>query len=262
MNYIKYLLILFLSNLSAQNIEVDFISVENTSNVISSTKTNYKLILKDSTSCYFNTLKDESQFIYGNNAFDKKQVKDITQIKLSDNHFGIIKDDFFYKNFVKDTLIYNEIISNEKIYVGEKNSLFSWEIIPSSDTLVSGFRCQKAITKFRGRTYEATFSSEIAPYGGPWKFDGLPGLIISVKSLDDYFIIFPVKIVINDKEPSICENIYKEKKIISWNEYKKIFRENMERKLKKLKSLSEDGEGGNIRITDKIEDLEIPEMKF
>ena len=32
--------------------------------------------------------------------------------------------------------------------------------------------------------------------------------------------------------------------------------------LKKLKSMSEDGEGGSIKITDKIEDLELPEMKF
>ncbi|OOV29419.1 hypothetical protein BXU11_05890 [Flavobacterium sp. LM5] len=263
MNYLKYLILFFLlENMNAQKVEIDFVSIINTNNVISSSKTDYKLILNDSTSYYFNTLKDESQYRYVKNAFEKKQVDDVTEIKLSDNHIATIKDDFFYKNFIKDTLIYNEIISTKKVFVGEKSNLFEWQIKPISDTLVFGFKCQKATTKFRGRTYEATFSSEIAPNGGPWKFDGLPGIIISIKSLDNYFAIYPVKIVLNKKQSKLYENIYKDKKVISWNEYRKMFRENMERRLKILRSKSETGEGGSIKITDKIEDLEIPEMKF
>jgi GLPGLI family protein len=125
-----------------------------------------------------------------------------------------------------------------------------------------GFKCQKAITKFRGRTYEATFSNEIASYGGPWKFDGLPGMIISVKSIDNYFVIEPKKIIKNSKSINQIYNIYENENIISWNLFKKTYENKLMEQLKKLKSMSENGEGGSIKITDKIEDLELPEMKF
>lgn len=45
---------------------------------------------------------------------------------------------------------------------------------------ISGFKCQKATAKFRGRNYEAWFTSEIPLSFGPWKFRGLPGLILEV----------------------------------------------------------------------------------
>lgn len=263
MNIIKYFALLsFINNGFSQNVIVEYTSKINANNAISSSETSYQLILNDSVSSYSNTTKDESQFIHSENAFDKKQIDDVVQVKLSDNHYVYIKDDYFYKNYTQDSLIYNETISTKKMVVGEKINLLDWEISPKSDTLILGYKCQKAVTKFRGRNYEAYFSNELAPYGGPWKFDGLPGLILSVKSLDNYFIIEPQKIVQNSKTAPEVKNIYNKDSILSWNEYKKLFKQNMERLLKKLKSLSEDGEGGSIKITDRIEDMEISEMKF
>lgn len=42
------------------------------------------------------------------------------------------------------------------------------------------YTCVKATAKFRGRTYEAWFASDIPIFNGPWKFGGLPGLILSL----------------------------------------------------------------------------------
>lgn len=246
----------------SQNTIVDFISIVNTNDAVIKTKIDYKLIMNDSTSCYYNITKDESQFKEGKHVYDKKKKNDVIEIKLTDNHTDYLKDDFYFKNFIKDSLTYNELIATKKVVIGEKNSIFEWTIKPNSDTLVMGFKCQKAISKFRGRTYEAIFSSEIAPHGGPWKFDGLPGFIVSVKSLDNYFIIVPTKIIVNTASQNICDNIYINQKIISWSNFRQLFKENLERILKKLKSMSEDGEGASIKITDKIEDLEIGELKF
>lgn len=259
---ILYLLLLINLNIFSQNIEIEYNVTENTNDPILATSTTYNLILNEQKSIYFNRNDSIKQFKYEKLAFDVKKIGELTRINLSDNHFAFVKEDYFLKDYTKDTLIFNEIIINKKFIVGEKINLFNWEIIPKSDTIILGFKCQKAITEFRGRSYVAIFSNEIAPYGGPWKFDGLPGMIISVKSVDNYFIIEPKKIIKNSKSINQISNIYENENIISWNLFKKTYENKLMEQLKKLKSMSEDGEGGSIKISDKIEDLELPEMKF
>ena len=257
-------LLIFNINFS-QNIIIDYNATINTNDAVLATSINYKLIINNNskTSAYFNDSNDSiNQFKYSQFIDEKVNKNGITRVKLSDNHYSYIRNDYFFNDYVKDTLIYNEIISTKKVLVGEKTNIFNWEIQPKSDTLIMNFKCQKATTKFRGRVYEAFFTNQIATYGGPWKFDGLPGLILSIRSLDNYFVISPVKILLNSKEKINIENVYNDKSIVSWSEFKKLFKENMERRLKVLKANSEIGEGGGIKITDKIEDLEIPEMKL
>lgn len=73
-------------------------------------------------------------------------------------------------------MLYEEEIPNLK-----------WEI--KNDTLtVLSYTCQKAITTFRGRVYEAWFSADIPINNGPWKFGGLPGLILKINDMKQDFI--------------------------------------------------------------------------
>ena len=46
--------------------------------------------------------------------------------------------------------------------------------------IVCGYKCQKATTHWRGRDYEAWFTQQIPLKSGPWKFGGLPGLIMKI----------------------------------------------------------------------------------
>ena len=55
----------------------------------------------------------------------------------------------------------------------------NWEIMDDTTT-IAGYFCQKAVCDYRGRSYEAWFASEIPISEGPWKFYGLPGLIIKL----------------------------------------------------------------------------------
>ena len=87
-----------------------------------------------------------------------------------------------------------------QIYV-QDNVLTDWAVMPSADfnqyrytepwpsmqwTLESkkqticGYQCQKATCHWRGRDYEAWFTSAIPMKSGPWKFGGLPGLIMKI----------------------------------------------------------------------------------
>ncbi|MGC4038512.1 MAG: GLPGLI family protein [Chitinophagaceae bacterium] len=52
-----------------------------------------------------------------------------------------------------------------------------WKIMPDTAT-ISGFRCQMATTHFKGRDYTALFCPDLPMPVGPWKLNGLPGVII------------------------------------------------------------------------------------
>jgi GLPGLI family protein len=62
-----------------------------------------------------------------------------------------------------------------------------WQLF--DDTLtVGGYLCQKAECRFRGRSYTAWFTPDIPINNGPWKFGGLPGLILKVYDSERKFV--------------------------------------------------------------------------
>jgi len=65
--------------------------------------------------------------------------------------------------------------------------LFSWEILPETRE-VQGFSAQKATTTYAGRDYVAWFTSEIPIPDGPYKFNGLPGLILEVADTQQHYV--------------------------------------------------------------------------
>lgn len=86
----------------------------------------------------------------------------------------------YYKNFIKNELIIREIVWQQP-YLTTEPSLpkITWQI-SEEQKMLGKFLCQKAETKFRGRNYSAWFTTEIPVSDGPWKFYGLPGLILEV----------------------------------------------------------------------------------
>ena len=56
----------------------------------------------------------------------------------------------------------------------------SWRLIPETDS-ICGYPCQKAVCEFSGRKYTAWFTFEIPVDGGPYRFRGLPGLILKIE---------------------------------------------------------------------------------
>ena len=63
----------------------------------------------------------------------------------------------------------------------------NWKISRDTTT-ISGLLFQKATTDFRGRDYEAWFSRSIPTPIGPWKFYGLPGLIVKISDTKNQFV--------------------------------------------------------------------------
>jgi GLPGLI family protein len=62
-----------------------------------------------------------------------------------------------------------------------------WKLEEETIT-ISGYQCQKATCRFRGRNFTAWFTPEIPINNGPWKFGELPGLILKVYDMDKQYI--------------------------------------------------------------------------
>ena len=56
---------------------------------------------------------------------------------------------------------------------------FNWET-DTATTNIKGYNCLKATASYKGRTYTAWYTPEIPIADGPWKFHGLPGLILKI----------------------------------------------------------------------------------
>jgi GLPGLI family protein len=63
----------------------------------------------------------------------------------------------------------------------------SWELSEDTLTFLSHL-CQKATCTFRGRDYTAWFTIDVPISNGPWKFGGLPGLILKVEDSKGEYI--------------------------------------------------------------------------
>lgn len=62
-----------------------------------------------------------------------------------------------------------------------------WSICEDTLTVLN-FVCHKATTFFRGRQYSAWFTLELPVDDGPWKFYGLPGMILKIEDDDRVFV--------------------------------------------------------------------------
>lgn len=84
------------------------------------------------------------------------------------------------------------------------SNLFSWEML-EGDSIVCGYPCKLARTKFRGKQWTVWYTIDLPFSDGPWKLLGLPGVIlyardslnqnrfecISIQKAKDVYITYP-----------------------------------------------------------------------
>lgn len=77
------------------------------------------------------------------------------------------------------------IVTQDFLYVDNTSDMV-WDI-SDSVSKVAGYDAVMATCSFRGRDYTAWFTPDIPVSAGPWKFSGLPGLILSVRDAEGYY---------------------------------------------------------------------------
>lgn len=135
---------------------------------------------------YFHTFR--SLYVY--NRSGDMEIKETNEEKLKkaeESGMAVIHENedidahgnMYYKDFKTKTLIVRELVNAQGFITEEPLPPFQWNIWKETRK-IGDFSCQKATTRFRGRDYIAWFTSEIPIRTGPWKFYGLPGLILEV----------------------------------------------------------------------------------
>lgn len=82
-----------------------------------------------------------------------------------------------YYQYPKEKKLYTEETVVNYYLVEEPLPAIKWQI--KKDTMsISGLQCQMATTHFKGRDYTAWFCADLPFQTGPWKLNGLPGLIL------------------------------------------------------------------------------------
>ena len=106
----------------------------------------------------------------------KAQGGNLTSLNISKSSSKpVTATDYFY--FANENKFYTKerVISN--YLIEETAPKINWKITKDTASF-SGVKCQKATTYFKGRNWIAWFAPELPFQSGPWKLNGLPGLII------------------------------------------------------------------------------------
>lgn len=114
-----------------------------------------------------------------------------------------------YMNFKKKELyenLFERYAIKEYFSVYEKIPEMKWEFL-EEEKMINNYKCKKAKTHFRGRTYIVWYTEEIPISIGPWKFNGLPGLILSVEDSKEIYKWYATKIIYPYKDNTDFEAV-------------------------------------------------------
>ena len=164
MGKIRYAMALVWLCIATQNVQAQFYEI--------TYKTTYKPRVNDS-------LSVTDHYVLKINAEKRESL--FTAL-TSENALNLsIYKNFSSARFIKYESILDQLYKSTYLFDGQK-----WQLSEGGKP-VNGYSCRKAFVYFGGRQWEAWYTAEIPFQEGPYKFTGLPGLILEIYSLDgDY----------------------------------------------------------------------------
>lgn len=179
--YIEPAIIIGTYSLKYQRDSTNPNNIRNSTMLLFLGKTVSKFVNSDNYICDTTTRKftTEKQFIDFMSNPDAKSIAFLYQI---------------YKNYPTGKITFIDHIPSNAYKVEEDINLFQWSITSDTNT-VCGFRAQKATCNFGGRSWIAWFSPDIPYSDGPYKFNGLPGLIVKVYDTRHHYVFELLSIV-------------------------------------------------------------------
>ncbi|MFD0932397.1 GLPGLI family protein [Psychroflexus salinarum] len=94
---------------------------------------------------------------------------------------------YIIKGLASREIRYREKIIKDYYEYIEDFSNLEWYIL-SETKEIAGFAVQKVKTNYAGRHYTAWFTTEIPISDGPYKFNGLPGLIVEIADEKEFYV--------------------------------------------------------------------------
>lgn len=140
----------------------------------------HTLLIGSKTSKYFSQGYEDYNIYIKN--LSKKGINGIPNPKIDITSYEVYKNYPVGKTTITDL---GTPLRGNYMYEDETGRI-AWKITGEKTTILS-YPCQRATAQFRGRTYEAWFTTQIPISNGPWKFSGLPGLIMKISDSQGYF---------------------------------------------------------------------------
>lgn len=180
----------------------------------------------------------------GNESLYEIDHRNATSQTSSDMDFNIKSEenDFVYKDFTTHTIYYMDSFQFTEFHIKDSLNMMDWTLNENTKEIL-GYQCQEATTSYGGRFYIAYYTSEIPVANGPWRFNGLPGLILEIRSIDKVFNLKATSIKIEDKQIEI-KNPYENKPYVSWTEFLTIYSKKYDEVLRN--NMTEFGPGINL----------------
>ena len=130
----------------------------------------------------------------------------------------------------KETVTVKLTTPSQPFIYEEALSKQTWKISREKRKIL-GYTCQKATTSFLGRNYTAWFTKDIPVQNGPWKFGGLPGMILNVSDSEQHYVF----------ECTGAQRLKEKVPIVKYNYYKKYEKTTREELNKLIKWMHNDG---------------------
>lgn len=131
--------------------------------------------------------KDESVFVnYKQMVYDSiyisgvKKAREMGQVFLAPPTSSATTLSFRINKLKSGKQVFNDFVGMSEYYIYEEKPVLKWNIISAKEQ-IGNYSTQKATTEFGGRVWTAWFTSEIPIQDGPYKFSGLPGLIVKLE---------------------------------------------------------------------------------
>jgi GLPGLI family protein len=120
---------------------------------------------------------------------NKQPVKRLDDGSYSINQSSVNINEMNIYSILSSDIVYFETINKKSGATVAKDSLpnFNWDIQNNGQKTIGGFKCNLAIGHFRGSDLMAWYTEELPYSSGPWKFKGLPGLILEIQTVDKKF---------------------------------------------------------------------------
>jgi len=151
---------------------------------------------------------------------------------MSDMQFGIKSEEneFVYKDSKTQTMYYMDNFQFTSFNIKDTLNIMDWTLNENTKEIL-GYHCQEATTSYGGRFYIAHYTAEIPISNGPWRFNGLPGLILEVHSIDKVFNLKATSLMIKDENIEI-KNPFEGKKHMSWQAFLDLYKKKYDEELR------------------------------
>lgn len=130
----------------------------------------------------------------------------------------------YFKDFREGLVIYEEdraSSTGKPNLIKDNTYRIEWQLNDVRKKVL-GYDVQEATGRFRGREYKVYFAPELLISSGPFKFDGLPGIILEVVSLDGAVRIIAKEIFTSSE--IVTYPFDKSRETISWEQFKSSYK--------------------------------------